>query len=262
MGRARAESGKAVPGCAGKHGGSGVAAEAERIAARLREELARRRLSRQALADAARVSMSTLEKALTGSRPFTLATVIRLEEALGIALRDAVAAPSGPEVAPTELGAYARAAVRWLEGRYLVLRPHPRESGAISAYALAIAWREAEGWLGFREERGAREIAQEGRVSVPSQSGHVHLLTNAEGQLRLMTLCRPTPQGEMHGILSTLLMGQGAHLVPAALPIALVAWDRAPAQDLGTIPPGASSHATYAATLRRTREDGFAHLGG
>lgn len=233
--------------------------EMERIAGKLREELARRRMSRQALADAARVSMSTLEKALTGSRPFTLATVIRLEEALGIALRDASAA-AGPAIAPTELGAYARPAVRWLEGRYLVLRPHPREAGAISAYALTIAWREAEGWLGFREERGAREIAQEGRVSVPSQSGHIHLVTNAEGQLRLMTLCRPTPQGEMHGILATLLMGQGAHLVPAALPIALVSWDRAPARELGTVPPEAAAHAAYAALLRRTREEGFARI--
>jgi transcriptional regulator with XRE-family HTH domain len=53
------------------------------IAARVREELARRRLSRQALADLARISISTLEKALAGRRPFTLATTIRLEEALG-----------------------------------------------------------------------------------------------------------------------------------------------------------------------------------
>ncbi len=233
----------------------------ERIAGKLREELARRRMSRQALADAARVSMSTLEKALTGSRPFTLATVIRLEEALDVCLRDAPSvAQQGPVIAPAELGAYARTAVRWLEGRYLVLRPHPHECGVISAYALTIGWREAEGWLGFQEERGAREIAQEGRVSVPSQSGHVHLVTNAEGQLRLMTLCRPTLQGEMHGILATLLMGRGAHLVPAALPIALVSWDRAPARELGAVSPEAGVHAAYAAILRRTREDGFASL--
>lgn len=237
-----------------------MSGETERIAGKLREELARRRMSRQALADAARVSMSTLEKALTGSRPFTLATVIRLEEVLGVPLRDAASAASGPAIAPTELGAYARPAVRWLEGRYLVLRPHPRESGAISAYALTIGWREAEGWLGFQEERGAREIAQEGRVSVPSQSGHVHLVTNAEGQLRLMTLCRPTPEGEMHGILATLLMGQGAHLVPAALPIALVSWERAPTRELGTVLPEAAAHPGYAAILRRTREEGFARL--
>ncbi|HEX7946309.1 MAG TPA: transcriptional regulator, partial [Phenylobacterium sp.] len=46
------------------------------IATRVREELARRRLSRQALADLAKISISTLEKALAGRRPFTLATTI------------------------------------------------------------------------------------------------------------------------------------------------------------------------------------------
>ena len=41
----------------------------ESVALLVREELARRRLSRQWLADEARLSLSTLEKALAGSRP-------------------------------------------------------------------------------------------------------------------------------------------------------------------------------------------------
>ena len=63
------------------------------IAAAIREELARRRISRQFLADEARISISTLEKALSGRRAFTLATTIRLEEALGIRLRRVPARP-------------------------------------------------------------------------------------------------------------------------------------------------------------------------
>ena len=59
------------------------------VAALIREELARRRISRQHLADQAKISISTLEKALSGRRPFTLATTIRLEEALGVSLRKA-----------------------------------------------------------------------------------------------------------------------------------------------------------------------------
>ena len=43
----------------------------ESVALQVREELARRRLSRQWLADEAKVSLSTLEKALAGRRPFT-----------------------------------------------------------------------------------------------------------------------------------------------------------------------------------------------
>jgi len=56
-----------------------------RVAVRVREEIARRRISRQLLADEARISLSTLEKALSGHRPFTLATIIRLEQAMGVA---------------------------------------------------------------------------------------------------------------------------------------------------------------------------------
>src|ERR1700687_1804379 len=79
------------------------------VAAIIREELARRRITRQLLADQAKISISTLEKALSGRRPFTLATTIRLEEALGVALRNNHAPIPAPEgVAPDELGFYSR----------------------------------------------------------------------------------------------------------------------------------------------------------
>ena len=88
--------------------------DSQAIGRRVQEELARRRLSRQALADRAQISLSTLEKALAGRRPFTLATTIRLEAALDTALR---ASPPGvsstpPALAAEHLGAYARAADR------------------------------------------------------------------------------------------------------------------------------------------------------
>ena len=102
--------------------------QSEAVALKIREELARRRLSRQWLADSARISISTLEKALSGRRPFTLGTVIRLEEALKTELRPAPAQivpppVTGSGVAPESMGAYARPAVRWLEADYLTLRP-------------------------------------------------------------------------------------------------------------------------------------------
>src|SRR5215208_282087 len=91
------------------------------VAAVIREELARRRISRKRLADQAKISISALEKALCGRRPFTLATTIRLEEALGVALRRrTVDAPAPPPaktgLAPAELGFYSRPAVSWIEG--------------------------------------------------------------------------------------------------------------------------------------------------
>src|SRR5881398_2368803 len=90
----------------------------ESVALLVREELARRRLSRQWLADEARLSLSTLEKALAGSRPFTLATVVRIEDALGTSLRGLRSDPEQPTgmFAPESMGAYVRPAVQWLEG--------------------------------------------------------------------------------------------------------------------------------------------------
>jgi len=87
------------------------------VSARVREQLARKRMSRQRLADEAKISISTLEKALNGSLPCTLSTLVRLEAALGIILRPADAgtnAESTSPSAPDELGGYSRAAVRWL----------------------------------------------------------------------------------------------------------------------------------------------------
>src|SRR4051812_36488007 len=83
------------------------------VVALIREELARRRISRQHLADQAKISISTLEKALSGRRPFTLATTIRLEEALGVSLRrtEAPAPITRNGVAPGDLGYYARQSV-------------------------------------------------------------------------------------------------------------------------------------------------------
>src|SRR3982751_1269663 len=97
-------------------------AESREFGRRVREELARRRVSRQALADMARISLSTLEKALAGTRPFTLASKIRIEESLGIGQPSAPAAAL-PVAAPEHLGAYSRPTVRWLEGSYLTVRP-------------------------------------------------------------------------------------------------------------------------------------------
>src|SRR6201993_4813578 len=101
-----------------------TAEQSRQIAATIREELARRRISRQQLAELAKISMSTLEKALGGRRPFTLATTVRLEEALGVSLRklaDAPAptVPASGDVAPDHLGAYSRRAVAWIEGNYV-----------------------------------------------------------------------------------------------------------------------------------------------
>ena len=70
------------------------AEQSQQIADTIREEIARRRISRQSLAELAKLSLSTLEKVLGGRRPFTLATTVRLEQALGVSLRKTVDTPA------------------------------------------------------------------------------------------------------------------------------------------------------------------------
>jgi transcriptional regulator with XRE-family HTH domain len=230
------------------------------IAFKVREELARRRLSRQGLADLARISLSTLEKALNGSRPFTLATVVRLEQALSARLRgdDAETHPTPPPSLAVSLGAYTAEAVKWLEGDYLTLRPSFEIPDAIFAYRTLLAWDDAQGCLAFREaERQDAPFSQRGVVSVPNKSGHVYLHTNTDGQLRLAILGRPLIGGEMYGLLATLHAGMGTQLMPVSVPIALIPLHATPAV-FGRVMPGDAAYDNYRGHLERITERGFA----
>lgn len=235
------------------------------IAQAVREALARRRISRQTLADSARISISTLEKALAGRRPFTLATTIRLEEALGQRLRDGaepVAPIPGSPHAPVDLGSYSRESAAWLEGRYLTLRPSFGVADAVFAYRTEIAWDAPSARLAFREaERIDAPFSQTGSVAVPNQSGMIYLVTNWQGQCRLAVLCRPTIHGEMFGLLTTLHAGRGTQLTPAAAPLALIpeAWAGA---DLsyGRVTPDMPAYARYRHLLGRVVDEGYAVL--
>ncbi len=185
-------------------------------------------MSRQQLADEARISMSTLEKALSGRRPFTLATTIRLEEALGVALRKAEAeshrAGHHRDTVWRRMNSAPMRAARsnGSKGRICTLRPSFGEQGAIYAYRTDIVWDEAHSSPGAsRRPSGSIRISRNTvQVAVPNQSGHVYLVTNRHGQYRLITVSRPTITGEMHGILTTLLAGRGSQLTPIAAPIA------------------------------------------
>ncbi|GJD99864.1 helix-turn-helix domain-containing protein [Methylobacterium isbiliense] len=233
--------------------------ESREVARAVREALARQRLSRQGLADAARISLSTLEKALAGRRPFTLATLVRLEEALGVSLRGTAprAAPDGPRPAPEHLGSYSREGVAWLEGRYLTLRPSFGDPAAIFAYRTEILWDAGRDRLVFREaERIDAPFSQTGDVSVPHLSGTIYLVTNWQGQVRLAMLGRPTIRGELYGLLTTLHAGRGAQLTPAACPLALVPEGASPV--FGRLTPDMAAYAEGRRHLDRVCDESFA----
>ena len=240
------------------------AEQSRQVAETIREEIARRRISRQALAEQAKLSLSTLEKVLGGRRPFTLATAVRLEQALGVSLRKAqdIAAPVvavNGDVAPDNLGAYSRRAVTWLEGVYVTLRPSFGDKDSIYAYRTEIAWEAAVSSLVFREgERTDAAFTQFGEVAVPNQSGFIYLVTNRHGQHRLITVSRPTILGEMYGIITTLLAGRGSLLTPIAAPIAFLPARMIPSPTVGRISSGDVNYAVYREHLRRTIDEPFA----
>src|SRR6478735_2944476 len=231
----------------------------ETVALLVREELARRRLSRQWLADEARVSLSTLEKALAGRRPFTLATVVRLEDALGTALRGRSQLPDeARHFAPESMGAYARPAVQWLEGTYLTLRPSFSEPGAIFAYLTSIAWDDTKGHLAFSEAaRTDSQYEQKGFVSFPNISGAIYLVTISEGQYRTALLNRPSGGG-LSGILLTLAAGEGAQLTPAAVPISFTNLRGDTNAAVGIIREGHECYEEYRACVDRITQRGYA----
>src|SRR5665213_10718 len=231
----------------------------------IREEIARRRISRQSLAEQAKLSLSTLEKVLGGRRPFTLATTVRLEQALGVSLRKAEAAPvaaASPvngDIAPDGLGAYSRRAGTWLEGTYIKIRPSLGDREAVFAYRTEIAWDANASSLVFREsDRQDAAYSQFGEVAVPNQSGHIYLVTNRHGQHRLITLARPAISGEMYGILTTLLAGRGSLLTPIAASIAYLPVKMIATPTFGRISASDPNYAVYRAHLKRTVDEPFA----
>ncbi|NEU98233.1 helix-turn-helix domain-containing protein [Bradyrhizobium uaiense] len=240
------------------------AEQSQQVAETIREEIARRRISRQTLAEQAKLSLSTLEKVLGGRRPFTLATTVRLEQALGVSLRKlpeaiTVAVPANGGIAPDSLGSYSRRAVARIEGTYITVRPSFGEPGALYAYRTEITWDEAASSLGFREgERQDADYTQYGEVAVPNESGFVYLVTNRHGQHRVITVSRPRNTGEMYGIITTLLAGRGSLLTPVAAPIAFLPAKNVPKPSLGRVSADDANFAAYREHLRRTIDEPFA----
>ena len=151
--------------------------------------------------------------------------------------------------------------MRWLEGRYLTLRPSFGSPGEVYAYATIVEWDEARGHLIFAEsERLDSSFSQTGNVSAPHLSGHIYLVTNVEGQHRLIVLGRPTIHGTLYGILSTLMVGHGSQLVPAAAPIVLSRLGSGSDCAFGRVAPGNPFYERYRRELDVVAAEDFARF--
>ncbi len=227
---------------------------------RLREEPARRRMSRASLADSAKISLSSLEKSLSGQRPFTDQALVRIETALGLQFRRAEA--PAHTLAPENMGSYARTAVEWLEGCHLTLRLATSNADTIYTYETRIFWDPVQGHLHFLEtKRADRAYAQQGYVSLPHQSGHIYLVTNRHGQHRMAMLSRQGITGELYGLLLTLQQGRGAQLLPVAMPLVLVPLDSFREKPpMGSVGKDHPAFGVLKARLDKTIRDGFAMM--
>ena len=173
-----------------------------------------------------------------------------------------VEAAAGPNngVAPADLGFYARQSVSWIEGSYLTIRPSFGDSNALYAYRTQIMWDDAHSSLIFREsDRLDSDFAQHGTVSVPNQSGFIYLVTNRQGQYRLVIISRPV-YGEMFGIMTTLQVKRGNQLMPVASPIAYLPLAAVADPAFGRIQPGEPCYDSYRQYLKRTVEEQFAQF--
>ena len=93
---------------------------------------------------------------------------------------------------------------------------------------------------------------------MPNQSGHIYLVTNRQGQYRLIIVARPTISGEMYGILTTLKVGRGSQLTPVAAPIAFVPARAVADLAFGRIASDHPSYQRYRKFLQRTVEEPYA----
>ncbi len=233
----------------------------EHIIMKIREELARRRMSRGTLADSAKISLSTLEKALSGQRPLTDQALVRIEAVLDLSVRE-IETPPSFRLAPETLGSYARATVKSIEGSYLTLRPATSNPDAVYTYETLISWDINPDRMIFREKgRTDNAYSQQGEVSIPYQSGHYYLVTNRHGQHRMAMLSRQSITGEFYGLLLTLQNEVGAQLVPTAMPIVLVPMANLKHEvSYGTITQEQPIYAELKERLDKTLRDGFAQI--
>jgi hypothetical protein len=140
--------------------------------------------------------------------------------------------------------------MRWIEGQYLTLRPSFGTPGGIYAYLTTIQWLPDKRHLGFAEsQRLDARFEQAGHVSMPNLSGHIYLVTNETGQHRLAILARPTIDGVLYGVLTTLQVGSGSQLVPVACAIALRKSAGQSDFPIGLLAPGSDDYQACRETL-------------
>jgi hypothetical protein len=126
------------------------------------------------------------------------------------------------EWAERPLGGYSRTNVEELVGTYVCFRPVFAEPDTVNAYLVKIQWDAKQSCLVFQEtERADITYTQIGKIYVPDGKPFMNLVTAEKGDLRLITVSRPDPQGFARGLIMTLSVPGGVNYLPASGPIVL-----------------------------------------
>ena len=200
------------------------------VAQRLDEELLRRSLSTQTLADKAGVDRKTVDRLRHGKRVRTQ-TLAWIEQALGASLRsEALTTPSSLEIAVESLGGYTRSNYRAYEGDYFGFRRSFDAPGRIICYHLRIYWDPETRRLAFDErQRNAAngkvyEYRFKGAVGVPAGLGVLHFICVGGGAARLTstTMMRDAQDTYMRGFMLALNEVADFGYYPTTSPVYLI----------------------------------------
>ncbi len=156
------------------------AEQSRQVAETIREEIARRRISRQIAGRTGQAQpfdpgegAGRPPSVYAGDHGAARAGARRLP-AQGRRMPPA-AAPVNGDIAPDSLGAYSRRAVTWLEGAYVTVRPSFGDKEAIYAYRTEIAWDARRLVAGVSRRRTARCGLHPVRRSRRSEPVRLHL---------------------------------------------------------------------------------------
>lgn len=193
----------------------------------LRAELAKKRLTQEALAELTGLSLATIGRALRGKfRPETLALI---SDKLGVS----VTGPSREEArtAASEFGSYHRDTVRHLVGKYLCARRGFADAKTLVLYPMTISWATDPAGLRFEERNkvGKRDYSQSGYVHIPPGCSYMHLATIDRGSVRLITVSFVSDKlihaEPIRGLILTLYNPFASNHLPAVSPIVMTKLD-------------------------------------
>lgn len=185
---------------------------------RVRLEMAKGSLTREALSKRAACKERTLGNLLAG-QPVRDATVGKIARVLGIDLEDFLDGRGGsaPEPdseegrAPEEYGGYLRSAYAHYVGTYFAYRRVFSEKNAFFRSVYEIDWDDEMRRLRFFELQRFRitdtktvSNTHAGGVHISPHTGIIHLLTTFQGALRLVTLHKfRTGETKLRGLILT-----------------------------------------------------------